>query len=220
MESLPSDVIREIAIKLSYEDLRDYCKTNKKYGNVCKDQRFWVAKIRYDFGENAPLLENDGHLSYLRLVARERWNKVIELYETDFEGAGFYDALEQYNDLRNYIREQINPDLPRIEHSYAVLGPLLKLIHDTTEDQRYEAARMEFHLPELQNGDLIVFEDLRKSGYDTEPNWIAYVWSENNNPNDLRLEIYERSKVKYMPDKMKAYVEQHNLPRNSYDLTL
>lgn len=49
MEQLPSEVILDILLNLSFDTLLEACKTNSMYFNICKSDYFWREKIAKDF---------------------------------------------------------------------------------------------------------------------------------------------------------------------------
>ena len=52
METLPKDILFEIALELSGKDLIQLCKTSKKYKYICDSNIFWRKKIYKDYNLN------------------------------------------------------------------------------------------------------------------------------------------------------------------------
>ena len=46
---LPPDVLRSIALKMSFETLQNYCSTSSAFRRLCQDEYFWRDLIRRDY---------------------------------------------------------------------------------------------------------------------------------------------------------------------------
>lgn len=222
MDSLPLDAIKQIALKLPYSDIVHYCNTNKAYYNVCKDNRFWLAKIHTDFGPNAPLLENDNRLSYLRLLARDIWSKIQKLVGVDdpYGNQDIVDLLKEYNNIRYGIRLAINPELPRIYVCIFLLNDLVRLWCIKSEIRRYKHAEQSYELPKMKNGDLLVFYDIRNMNYDSQPYDIGFIWALQSRPKTLKLKLKQRTGNDNILIAMNNFLKEHNLPQDSYNTSL
>ena len=52
MESLPKDVVQEMALNLSPADLIEFCTSSKKYNKIlCESETFWRRKLEKDYPE-------------------------------------------------------------------------------------------------------------------------------------------------------------------------
>ena len=57
LDILPPEVVTQFLLRLSLEDLVNYCQTSKAANEYCKDNAFWKDKYRYDFGLPLPVLK-------------------------------------------------------------------------------------------------------------------------------------------------------------------
>ena len=55
--TLHSDILIPIMIKTPIKSLLPFCKADKRIHDICKDESFWVAKLRNDYPKEAILLK-------------------------------------------------------------------------------------------------------------------------------------------------------------------
>jgi hypothetical protein len=50
LSALPPDIIRKISLDLTYDEIRRFCRTSKRFENmVCNNNIFWSNKLELDF---------------------------------------------------------------------------------------------------------------------------------------------------------------------------
>jgi len=67
MDDLPYEMLIEISLKLSYDEIMKLSQTSPKYLYLLNDTKFWEAKAKFDFGNSLPVVEPP-HKRYLTLV--------------------------------------------------------------------------------------------------------------------------------------------------------
>lgn len=71
-EDLPNDVIRQMALDLTSEDIFNLCLTNKRFNKViCDDENFWRNKLKRDFPQDRKRLENESWKQFYERLKSE-----------------------------------------------------------------------------------------------------------------------------------------------------
>ena len=105
METLPLDLRRKIALKLSPKELIELCLSSKEvfYKGICKDDEFWRLKVEYDYPEvmeyfrKSNLILKNPKNTYIRVFSQI--SKLIE--KASMGNPKLYNfILAVYNDLR------------------------------------------------------------------------------------------------------------------------
>ncbi len=61
----PQNVLFEIALHLDYDNLSKYCRTSKKFAQICNNPSFWQQKSKLDFPGSVAKSKEDYHKIYL-----------------------------------------------------------------------------------------------------------------------------------------------------------
>lgn len=75
LDQLPIELVYQILITEKYEDILNFCRTSKKYGGICRDEKFWQEKAkrrfgkRLDQGEGRDDKEGAANIKYLKMLA-------------------------------------------------------------------------------------------------------------------------------------------------------
>lgn len=49
LTNLPQEMVYEYMLRLGASDLQNACRTSKRHAEICRDNNFWIAKIKVDF---------------------------------------------------------------------------------------------------------------------------------------------------------------------------
>lgn len=132
MENIPSDVIREAALKLSTRDVLNFCLSKKGFNNtICNNASFWRNKIKIDYPFQKYSLKNyqENPKKLYMLLTME--SKIVELDENEFSDLKFVDETFEEKDieeeiiLAKYITKYITEDF--IERTNLKRGDVLHL---------------------------------------------------------------------------------------------
>ena len=93
MEQLPIEKLYDVAMPMSYENIKNLCRTNKNFSAICKDDYFWYTKIK----QSGLLDGNDEHYKQ-------------HLANTGITGEELYLTLESKN-IMDLIHEFVKYDL-------------------------------------------------------------------------------------------------------------
>jgi hypothetical protein len=99
METIPPELHRKIALSLTYDELLRFCSTSVRFKNICKDDKFWLDKIRFDF-------PNHGKFNFFKVPSDKMeivylW-LLTELMKNDIEelkGELNYSSTREISDL-------------------------------------------------------------------------------------------------------------------------
>lgn len=162
METLPTELIVEIGLRLDRKNIIAFFSVNKNYFAIRND-KFWLQKLRRDFGAKAEIYENDNESSYLRLVAQRLWLTVVMGTRGKVNpyllraGVNF---LKSYNDIRYAIWLSKETDYPRIYYCVYDRKTLLDIRAFYQQGRiMYDLTVTKFKLPKLEHNTLVVFYD-------------------------------------------------------------
>ncbi len=82
LDILPPEVITQFLLRLSLEDLVNYCQTSKAANEYCKDNAFWRDKYKYDFG--LPIPKNPTKLWVNLYKERMRKNSPVSASSSNY----------------------------------------------------------------------------------------------------------------------------------------
>ena len=86
MESLPPEILRQIIMSMSYDDIMSYCATSTLANTLCKDDLFWLVKLDHEL----QIVNKNGTIF--------RPSDVIRKYEhPDINGLDIYKRWNTYN---------------------------------------------------------------------------------------------------------------------------
>jgi len=71
IQQLSYEVIFQFLLPLSYEDIINWCVTNKEYQSICQDTHFWIIKATRDLGVSPEVFTNT------TLSPRERYLQLL-----------------------------------------------------------------------------------------------------------------------------------------------
>jgi hypothetical protein len=94
LDKLPLDVQSTAALNLSYKDILNLYRSNKKLAGICKDPEFWRKKILRDFKEEINQKELDKLKPNPGDQEGEYRNKLLERYRAKYEDL-YANKLEQ-----------------------------------------------------------------------------------------------------------------------------
>jgi len=141
METLPKDVLFELALELPGKDLIALCQTSKKYKYICDSQNFWRRKLQKDFKVNEEI--NPKH-KYKVLKNKEICNQKVlngkrgyvlnEISEDNFQDKDDYliyvfliaKLLEKGENIPNYYKGLYDKYIEKINYKYGN-----KIVRDT-----------------------------------------------------------------------------------------
>jgi hypothetical protein len=66
--NLPFETVYNILINSDYNDVLNYCKTNKTSNSICKDPSFWKDRVKYFSGNNNIDDEEVNRKNYIQLL--------------------------------------------------------------------------------------------------------------------------------------------------------
>jgi len=72
MEGIQKDVLIQLALKLSLNDLNSLCRSSVKFSKICNDKNFWYRKLKQDF--DIPSLQTkDPKRVYKEIIENRRY---------------------------------------------------------------------------------------------------------------------------------------------------
>ena len=116
--ALPRDMVRLLALKLSPQDLLNFCATNKQFARVCADNSFWKIKYNEDFPQDptAKLL----HQRYQDIDYKSLYSFVADTIFIRQQGEK--EMMDQYQILNNILHTENYPPF-RPSFSFALIEP-------------------------------------------------------------------------------------------------
>jgi len=112
MDTLPTEVIINILLNLSYKDIVNFCSTNKSYLDIFNDDRFWKSKCYYDKSIDTWKQQYESYVKCSCIyMAKKDANIIGKIYYNKNEAID--DIIKNIEDDKVYI-EPLNID----EYSY------------------------------------------------------------------------------------------------------
>ena len=99
VEELPKYVQQEVMLNMEYKDLKNMCKTNKKYQTVCSDQRFWKLKTMKDFHGYLIPISDDINWEKIYLIRKKR-EDILKKF--NFSKEAYKQAKQEFKKSENY----------------------------------------------------------------------------------------------------------------------
>lgn len=133
METLPKDLLIELALELPGKDLITLCQTSQRYNFICNSQTFWGKKLWKDFNVNEEI--NPKH-KYKVLKNKEICNQKVlegkrgyvlnEISEDNFDNRDDYlvylfliaKILEKGKGLSDYYKGLYDRYIEKINYKY------------------------------------------------------------------------------------------------------
>lgn len=169
MDQLPVELLCEILLKCSFEDLRSASKINKNTYNIYNDPRFWIEKGMRDFGVSKEIMiSNNPYLQYQILII----NSIIicddpcdDPHDNPcdiFFKAGFSGNLDIINHYVNFFDGLYNEPMSSIIRGAAFAGHkyiAINIINKLTSHYDYKYSVMEGIEYAIKGGniDLVIY---------------------------------------------------------------
>lgn len=115
MERLPKDIDEILLYKLSYLDILRLCQTNKRFANICRDDKFWKILLERDF-EGSRYKNNTFRQSY-EYIYNNINNTINELVENKLIANSRYANIEN---MKKDIFTLISNFIKNINLSYTL----------------------------------------------------------------------------------------------------
>lgn len=102
LNDLPSEIIWKILLHTSFRDILDFCQSNVKLNEICRDNYFWKLKIIQDFQIPSEFIDD---INIWNVEFRELYEKLYSI-ENSIQFRSFNDNQYQY---LNYINPNGHP---------------------------------------------------------------------------------------------------------------
>lgn len=133
METLPKDILIELALELPIKDLIALCQTSQKYNYICESNAFWRKKLLKDYNiiENNPKqiykqIKENSEICNKKVLNGKRGYVLNEITQDDFKDADDYliyifllsKILEKGQNIPNYYRGLYDRYIEKINYKY------------------------------------------------------------------------------------------------------
>lgn len=100
IEKAPKNIQNKIMMDMSYDDLKNMCKTNQKYSKICSDQNFWKQKTLYDFKNFSVPISDDINWEKVYLIFARREKLLLKF---NFSRQAYDKVKKDFEDQENSI---------------------------------------------------------------------------------------------------------------------
>ncbi len=136
IEKLPLDMLREIFLKLSFEDIIRSCQISKRFNVLCQDDNLWKILTKRDFNKSVKLYKNLSWKENYLLFKPKIVYVVKEVSESTTYPVDNYTIIHGVYSNKKNVRDAIETVLIKSLKSYEELDPHSDIVKNIKKSLR------------------------------------------------------------------------------------